>query len=143
MRHRRCGAARRGRSCISLSPTLFKRAILEMDWAIEVAMFPGMVGVEVANEISRALEELGKNRKSHHRPSREYRRRNRCASRHEPAYAGKDSVGFALPKSRVTPNLDSEKQQFRRFREFRLPRRRSVAGIPVCSSNADEVADRP
>jgi hypothetical protein len=28
---------------------------------------------------------------------------------------GKIPVGFALPKSRVTPNLDSEKQQFRRF----------------------------
>ena len=82
---------------------------------LKVAMFPGMVGVEVANEISRAVEELGKI------DSLIIDLRGntgggigalRVMSLLTP---GRIPVGFALPKSRVTPNLDSEKQQFRRF----------------------------
>ena len=82
---------------------------------LKVAMFPGMVGVEIANEISRAVEELGKI------DSLIIDLRGntgggigalRVMSLLTP---GRIPVGFALPKSRVTPNLDSEKQQFRRF----------------------------
>jgi C-terminal processing protease CtpA/Prc len=82
---------------------------------LKVAMFPGMVGVEVANEISRAVEELGKI------DSLIIDLRGnvgggigalRVMSLLTP---GRVPVGFALPNSRVTPNLDSEKQQFRRF----------------------------
>lgn len=80
-----------------------------------VAMFPGMVGVEVANEISRAVEELGKIDTL----IIDLRGNTgggigalRVMSLLTP---GRIPVGFAIPKSRVTPNLDSEKQQFRRF----------------------------
>ena len=82
---------------------------------LKIAMFPGMVGVEVANEISRAVEELGKI------DSLIIDLRGntgggigalRVMSLLTP---GRIPVGFALAKSRVTPNLDSEKQQFRRF----------------------------
>jgi carboxyl-terminal processing protease len=82
---------------------------------LKVAMFPGMVGVEVANEISRAVEELGEI------DSLIIDLRGntgggigalRVMSMLTP---GRIPVGFALPKSRVTPKLDSEKQRFRRF----------------------------
>ena len=82
---------------------------------LKVAMFPGMVGVEVANEISRAVEELGEI------DSLIIDLRGntgggigalRVMSLLTP---GKVPVGFALPSRRVTPNLDSEKKQFRRF----------------------------
>ena len=82
---------------------------------LKVAMFPGMVGVEIANEISRAVEELGKIDGL----IIDLRGNTgggigalRVMSLLTP---GRIPVGFALPKSRVTPNLDSEKQQFRRF----------------------------
>jgi C-terminal processing protease CtpA/Prc len=82
---------------------------------LKVAMFPGMVGVEVANEISRAVEELGKV------DSLIIDLRGntgggigalRVMSLLTP---GKIPVGFSLSKSRVVPNLDSEKLRFRRF----------------------------
>lgn len=82
---------------------------------LKVAMFPGMVGVEVANEISRSVEELGKI------DSLIIDLRGNTGGGigalrvMSLLTAGKIPVGFALPKSRVTPNLDSEKQQFRRF----------------------------
>jgi C-terminal processing protease CtpA/Prc len=82
---------------------------------LKVAMFPGMVGVEVANEISRAVERLGKI------DSLIIDLRGntgggigalRVMSLLTP---GRIPVGFALDRKRVTPNLDSEKQRFRRF----------------------------
>jgi C-terminal processing protease CtpA/Prc len=82
---------------------------------LKVAMFPGMVGVEVANEISRAIEGLGKI------DSLIIDLRGntgggigalRVMSLLTPS---RIPVGFALDKKRVTPNLDSEKQRFRRF----------------------------
>ena len=82
---------------------------------LKVAMFPGMVGVEIANEISRAVEELGRIDGL----IIDLRGNTgggigalRVMSLLTP---GRIPVGFALPKSRVTPNLDSEKQQFLRF----------------------------
>ena len=82
---------------------------------LKVAMFPGMVGVEVANEISRAVEGLGKI------DSLIIDLRGntgggigalRVMSLLTP---GKIPLGFALDRKRVTPNLDAEKQRFRRF----------------------------
>jgi carboxyl-terminal processing protease len=82
---------------------------------LKVAMFPGMVGVEVANEISRSVEELGEI------DSLIIDLRGntgggigalRVMSLLTP---GRIPVGFALPRSRVTSNLDSEKLRFRRF----------------------------
>jgi carboxyl-terminal processing protease len=82
---------------------------------LKVAMFPGMVGVEVANEISRAVEELGKI------DSLIIDLRGntgggigalRVMSLLTPS---RIPVGFALDKKRVAPNLDAEKQRFRRF----------------------------
>ena len=92
---------------------------------LKVAMFPGMVGVEVANEISRAVEKLGKI------DSLIIDLRGntgggigalRVMSLLTP---DKIPVGFALDRKRVTANLDSEKQGFRRFSQFPRPRRRS------------------
>jgi carboxyl-terminal processing protease len=82
---------------------------------LKVAMFPGMVGVEVANEISRAVERLGKI------DSLIIDLRGntgggigalRVMSLLTP---GRIPVGFALDRKRVTPNLDFEKPRFRRF----------------------------
>ena len=82
---------------------------------LKVAMFPGLVGVEVANEISRAVEGLGKI------DSLIVDLRGntgggigalRVMSLLTP---DRIPVGFALDKKRVKPNLDSEKQRFRRF----------------------------
>ncbi|MBN9617256.1 MAG: hypothetical protein BGO25_20600 [Acidobacteriales bacterium 59-55] len=81
---------------------------------LKVAMFPGMVGVEVANEVSCAVDKLGKI------DSLIIDLRGntgggigalRVMSLLTP---GKVPVGFALPKN-VTSKLDSEKRQFRRF----------------------------
>jgi C-terminal processing protease CtpA/Prc len=82
---------------------------------LKVAMFPGMVGVEVANDISQAVEGLGKI------DSLIIDLRGntgggigalRVMSLLTP---DRIPVGFALDKKRVTPNLDDEKQRFRRF----------------------------
>ena len=82
---------------------------------LKVAMFPGMVGVEVANEISRAVEGLGKI------DSLIIDLRGntgggigalRVMSLLTP---DRIPVGFALDRKSVTPHLDSEKQRFRRF----------------------------
>jgi C-terminal processing protease CtpA/Prc len=82
---------------------------------LKVAMFPGLIGVEVANEISRAVEGLGKI------DSLIIDLRGntgggigalRVMSLLTP---DRIPVGFALDRKRVTPNLDSEKQRFRRF----------------------------
>jgi C-terminal processing protease CtpA/Prc len=82
---------------------------------LKVAMFPGMVGVEVANEISRAVEGLGKIESL----IIDLRGNTgggigslRVMSLLTP---DRIPVGFALDKKRVTPNLDEEKQRFRRF----------------------------
>jgi len=82
---------------------------------LKVAMFPGMVGVEVANEISRAVEGLGKIESL----IIDLRGNTgggigalRVMSLLTP---DRIPVGFALDKKRVTPNLDAEKQRFRRF----------------------------
>jgi carboxyl-terminal processing protease len=106
----------KGKKLHFVEPTLVQARHLEDGLGyLKVAMFPGMVGVEVANEISRGVDELGEIN------SLIIDLRGnigggigalRVMSLLTP---GRIPVGFALPKSRVTPNLDSEKQQFRRF----------------------------
>jgi C-terminal processing protease CtpA/Prc len=85
---------------------------------LKIAMFPGMVGVDVANKISRAVEELG----GIDSLILDLRGNTgggigalRVMSLLTP---GRIPVGFALEKSRVTQNLESDKQQFRRFRSI-------------------------
>ena len=106
----------KGKKLHFVEPTLVQsRHLRDGLGYLKVAMFPGMVGVEVANEISRAVNDLGKI------DSLIIDLRGntgggigalRVMSLLTP---GKIPVGFALPKKRVTPNLDSEKQQFPRF----------------------------
>ena len=78
-------------------------------------MFPGMVGVEVANEISNAVEKLG----AIDSLIIDLRGNTgggigalRVMSMLTP---DRIPVGFALDRRRVTANLESEKQGFRRF----------------------------
>jgi C-terminal processing protease CtpA/Prc len=85
---------------------------------LKIAMFPGMIGVEVANEISRAVEELGRI------DSLIIDLRGntgggigalRVMSMITP---GRVPVGFALDRRRVTANLESEKHNFHRFSQI-------------------------
>ena len=82
---------------------------------LKVAMFPGMVGVVVANEISKAVEQLGTVQSL----IIDLRGNTgggigalRVMSLLTP---NQIPVGFALDRRRVTANLESEKQAFRRF----------------------------
>jgi len=82
---------------------------------LKIAMFPGLVGVEVANEISRAVRELG----AADSLIIDLRGNTgggigalRVMSLLTP---GKIPVGFALDRNRVQSDLDSKKHQFRRF----------------------------
>jgi C-terminal processing protease CtpA/Prc len=106
----------KGKKLLFVEPTLVEaRQLRDGLGYLKVAMFPGMVGVEVANEISCAVEKLGKI------DSLIIDLRGntgggigalRVMSLLTP---GRIPVGFALDRRRVTPNLDSEKQRFRRF----------------------------
>ncbi len=82
---------------------------------LKVAMFPGLIGMEVANQISGAIEKLG----AIDRLIIDLRGNTgggigalRVMSLLTP---DKIPVGFALDRRRVTTNLESEKQRFRRF----------------------------
>lgn len=106
----------KGKKLHYIEPTLVhSRQLGDGIGYLKVAMFPGMVGVDVANQISRGLEELG--------PIDSLiidLRGNtgggvgalRVMSL---LTAEKIPVGFSLAKNRVTSNLDVQKQQFRRF----------------------------
>ncbi|MGA9071026.1 MAG: S41 family peptidase [Terracidiphilus sp.] len=106
----------KGKKLHFVEPTLVEARHLEDRLGyLKVAMFPGLVGVEVANEISRAVEGLGKI------DSLIIDLRGntgggigalRVMSLLTP---GMIPVGFALDRKRVTPDLDSEKLRFRRF----------------------------
>jgi len=106
----------KGKKLHFVEPTLVEARHLEGGHGyLKVAMFPGLIGVEVANEISRAVEGLGKI------DSLIIDLRGntgggigalRVMSLLTP---DRIPVGFALDRKRVTPNLDSEKQRFRRF----------------------------
>jgi C-terminal processing protease CtpA/Prc len=82
---------------------------------LRIAMFPGMIGVEVANDISRAVEKLG----AVDSLIIDLRGNTgggigalRLMSMITP---GRVPVGFALDRRRVTANLESEKRSFHRF----------------------------
>jgi carboxyl-terminal processing protease len=106
----------KGKKLHFVEPTLVEARHLEDGLGyLKVAMFPGLIGVEVANEISRAVEGLGKI------DSLIIDLRGntgggigalRVMSLLTP---DRIPVGFALDRKRVTPHLDSEKQRFRRF----------------------------
>jgi carboxyl-terminal processing protease len=85
---------------------------------LKIAMFPGMVGVVVANEISSAIAGLG----AIDSLIIDLRGNTgggigalRVMSLLTP---DRIPVGFALDKRRVTNNLESEKQRFRRFSQI-------------------------
>jgi C-terminal processing protease CtpA/Prc len=106
----------KGKKLHFAEPTLVEARPLEGGLSyLKVAIFPGLIGVEVANEISRAVEGLGKI------DSLIIDLRGntgggigalRVMSLLTP---DRIPVGFALDRKRVTPNLDVEKQRFRRF----------------------------
>jgi carboxyl-terminal processing protease len=106
----------KGKKLHFVEPTLVEARHLENGLGyLKVAMFPGMVGVEVANEITLAVEKLGKMdsliidlRGNTGGGIGALRVMSLLTS-------GKIPVGFALDRKRVTPNLDSEKPRFRRF----------------------------
>jgi C-terminal processing protease CtpA/Prc len=106
----------KGKKLHFIEPTLVEARHLEDGLGyLKVAMFPGMIGVEVANKISSAVAGLGKI----DRLIIDLRGNTgggigalRVMSLLTP---NRIPVGFALDRRRVTPNLDSEKQRFRRF----------------------------
>jgi C-terminal processing protease CtpA/Prc len=77
-------------------------------------MFPGMIGVEVANEIPGGVEKLGavESLIVDLRGNTGGIGALRVMSLFTP---NRIPVGFALDRRRVTANLESEKQEFRRF----------------------------
>jgi len=109
-------AAPKGKKLHFVEPTLVEtRQLGNRLGYLRVAMFPGMVGVEVANEISSGVEKLG----AVDRLIIDLRGNTgggigalRVMSLLTP---DKIPVGFALDRRRVTENLESEKQGFRRF----------------------------
>jgi carboxyl-terminal processing protease len=106
----------KGKKLHFVEPTLVEGQHLGGDLGyLKIAMFPGMVGVEVANEISGALEKLG----AVNRLIIDLRGNTgggvgalRVMSTLTP---GKIPVGFALDRRRVPANLESEKHEFPRF----------------------------
>ncbi len=106
----------KGKNLHFIQPTLVEARRLDSGLGyLKVAMFPGMVGVEVANAISSAVEELG----AVESLMIDLRGNTgggvgalRVMSLLTPEQI---PVGFALDRRRVTKNLDSEKLTFPRF----------------------------
>jgi carboxyl-terminal processing protease len=115
----------KGKKLHFVEPTLVEaRQLADGLGYLKIAMFPGMVGVEVANEISSAVEHLG----AVERLIIDLRGNTgggigalRVMSLLTP---DKIPVGFALDRRRVTANLESEKHGFRRF--SRIPSSKKV-----------------
>jgi carboxyl-terminal processing protease len=106
----------KGKKLHFVEPTLVQaRELKDGIGYLKIAMFPGMVGVEVANKISSAVAELG----GVESLIIDLRGNTgggigalRVMSLLTPDQI---PVGFALDRRRVTANLESEKQGFRRF----------------------------
>lgn len=106
----------KGRKLHFVEPTLVEaRQLGDALGYLKIAMFPGMIGVEVANKISAAVERLG----GVDRLIIDLRGNTgggvgalRVMSILTP---GRIPVGFALDRRRAPTNLESEKRQFRRF----------------------------
>jgi len=110
------------RSTPAITSLLAKVWRLQCQVYLKIAMFSGLVGVEVANEISHSLAALGDI------DSLVIDLRGntgggigalRVMSLLTPT---KIPVGFALAKDRVTPNLDAVKYSFRRFDSIPEPK---------------------
>ena len=106
----------KGKKLHFVQPTLVEaRQLGDGMGYLKIAMFPGLVGVEVANEITAAEEGLG----AIDRLIIDLRGNTgggigalRVMSLLTP---DRIPVGFALDRHRVTADLESEKQRFRRF----------------------------
>jgi C-terminal processing protease CtpA/Prc len=106
----------KGKKLHFIEPTLVEaRQLGDGLGYLKIAMFPGMIGVEVANEISRAVEKLG----AVDSLIIDLRGNTgggigalRVMSMITP---GRVPVGFALDRHRITQNLESKKQGFPRF----------------------------
>ncbi len=109
-------ARSKGKKLHFIEPTLVEgRRLGDGLGYLKIAMFPGMVGVEVANEISQTVEKFG----AVESLIIDLRGNTgggigalRVMSLLTP---DRIPVGFALDKRRVTANLESEKQTFKRF----------------------------
>jgi len=106
----------KGKKLHFIEPTLVTVRRLGDEFGyLKVAMFPGMVGVVVANEISQAVEQLG-SIKSLIIDLRGNTGGGIGALRVMSILtAGQIPIGFALDRRRDTANLESEKQAFKRF----------------------------
>lgn len=106
----------KGKKLHFIEPTLVEARLLGDGLGyLKVAMFPGMVGVVVANEISKAVEQLG-SLKSLIIDLRGNTGGGIGALRVMSLLTPNQiPVGFALDRRRVTATLESEKQAFRRF----------------------------
>jgi carboxyl-terminal processing protease len=126
------GARPKGKKLHFVEPTLVEARQLGGDLGyLKISMFPGMVGVEVANEISSALERLG----AVNQLIIDLRGNIgggigalRVMSILTP---GRIPVGFAADRRRVPANLESKKHGFGDFPGFLPPRRPS--GRSLCS----------
>jgi C-terminal processing protease CtpA/Prc len=106
----------KGKKLHFIEPTLVEaRQLGDGLGYLKIAMFPDMIGVKVANEISSAVEKLG----AINSLIIDLRGNTgggigalRVMSMITP---GRVPVGFALDRHRITPNLESEKQGFPRF----------------------------
>lgn len=109
----------KGKKLHFVEPTLVEaRQLKDGIGYLKVAMFPGMVGVVVANEISKAVEQSG----TVESLIIDLRGNTgggvgalRVMSLLTPSQI---PVGFALDRRRVTANLELEKQGFRRFSQI-------------------------
>jgi len=109
----------KGKKLHFIEPTLVEARQLGDGLAyLKIAMFPGMIGVEVANEISRAVEKLGAIdsliidlRGNTGGGSGSLRAMSMITP-------GRVPVVFALDRRRVTANLESEKHSFHRFSQI-------------------------
>lgn len=108
---------------------------------LKIAMFPGLIGVEVANQISSAVDKLG----AIDRLIIDLRGNTgggigalRVMSLLTP---DKIPVGFALDRRRVTANLESEKQSFRRF--SRIPSSKKALWLLALQFAPSMLAKKP
>jgi carboxyl-terminal processing protease len=114
----------KGKKLHFIEPTLVEALHIDDQLGyLKIAMFPGLVGVEVANEISRSLETLG----TIDSLIIDLRGNTgggigalRVMSLLTP---DRKPVGFALERNRVTANLEAEKQHFRRFHNIPASKR--------------------
>jgi C-terminal processing protease CtpA/Prc len=106
---------------------------------LKVAMFPGMIGVEVANKISSAVAGLGKIDRLIIDLRGNTRGRDRSPSRHEPAYARQDS-GRIRPrqKARYAQSGFGEAAISALPCHPRFQERALAARIVVCAGNAGQ-----